>query len=59
MYTYSPVMDYNEAVPFLAERILREQSENPYLVFSQRCTTIWEKPFLQKCDGCDQLQKKG
>ena len=32
MYTYSPVMDYNEAVPFLAERILREQSENPYLV---------------------------
>ena len=32
MYTYSPVMDYSEAVTFLAERILREQSENPYLV---------------------------
>lgn len=52
-------MDYGEAVKFLAERILREQSENPYLVLVNGLPQSGKTYFCREVTGAIGFKKKG
>lgn len=59
MYTYSPVMDYQEAVNFLAGRILTWQSENPYLFLINGFSQSGKTHFCRDITGAIGFRKKG
>ncbi|MEK6863572.1 MAG: hypothetical protein AABW53_02645 [Nanoarchaeota archaeon] len=59
MYTYSPVMDYSEAITFLAERILREQGESPYLVLVNGLPQSGKSHFCRDVVGAISFKKEG
>ena len=59
MYTYSPVMDFDEAVHFLAGRIMQWEQESPYLVLVAGLPQIGKTKFCRDINGIINLRKKG
>ncbi len=58
MFTYSPVMDYQEAVDFLAERIL-DYKEKPFVATIEGFSGIGKTHFLRDVGGVVGFKRRG